>query len=161
MRFLKPYTLFTIALLSSSMGQEAPDESLEEAAEALAEGATLFPIPDYENDIFTREALTGDWNGIRTSLAQNNGLQFGVDVNQIYQGVLDGGNSTESDYYGSAYYTLKFDTGKAGLWPGGFLEVRGESYWGNSVNAQTGALLAVNVSGQVCSTIFSYHYSTP
>ena len=146
MRFLKPCTLFSIALISSSMGQEAPDESLAEGAEALAEGATLFPIPDYSSDILSRDALTGDWCGHRTSLAKNAGLQFEVDVTQIFQGVMSGGANSNSDYYGKADYRLNLDTGKAGLWPGGFLTIHGESYWGGNVNADTGGLLAANMN---------------
>ncbi len=146
MRYFLTITLITFGFFSSALGQEAPSESLAEGAEALEEGATLFPIPDYASDILARDALTGDWNGERTSLAKDYGLQFELDVNQIYQGVMDGGNSSDDDYYGSAYYALKFDTGQAGLWPGGFLEVRGETYWGKSVNTETGALLTANVN---------------
>tara|TARA_R110000850_G_scaffold117831_10_gene234482 strand:+ start:6354 stop:7667 length:1314 start_codon:yes stop_codon:yes gene_type:complete len=146
MRILLLILPVTLLLFSSVLGQEAPDESLAEEAEALAEGATLFPIPDYRSDILTRDALTGDWDGLRTSLAKDNGLQFSVDVNQFYQGVWDGGTSNRAYYNGSAYYGIKLDTGQAGLWPGGFLNIRGETYWGESVNAYTGAVLAANVN---------------
>jgi porin len=146
MRIPPPIIIITFAFFSSALGQEAPDESLAETAEALEEGATLFPIPDYSSGILTRDALTGDWNGIRTSLAEDNGLQIGVDVNQFYQGVWDGGTSSNAKYNGSAYYGIKLDTAKAGLWPGGFLDIRGETYWGESVNGLTGAVLPVNVN---------------
>ena len=145
MRTFLPIIPITLALFSSALGQEAPDESYEAEAEALAEGATLFPIPDYTSELFMRDALTGDWGGVRSSRAES-GLQFEVDINQIYQGVMDGGSSRDSDYYGSAYYTLKLDTGKSGLWPGGFLEIRGESYWGDNINASTGAVMAPNMN---------------
>jgi len=39
---------------------------------------------------------------------------------------------------------LKLDSQKMGLWPGGFLLVRGEAAFGTGVNAATGALLPVN-----------------
>ncbi len=65
-------------------------------------------------------------------------------MNQYYQGVLDGGVATGWDYSGTSDYRLKLDTAKAGLWAGGFLEVHGETYWGNTVNNQTGAVMAVN-----------------
>jgi porin len=146
MRYFLTIILITFGFYSPALGQEAPSESLAEQVEALEEGATLFPIPDYTSGILARDALTGDWNGERTSLAKDYGLQFELDVNQIYQGVMDGGENSNDEYYGSAYYALKFDTGQAGLWPGGFLEVRGETYWGKSVNPDTGGLLTANVN---------------
>jgi porin len=39
---------------------------------------------------------------------------------------------------------LKLDSHKMGLWPGGFLLVRGEAPFGTGVNLATGALLPVN-----------------
>ena len=64
MRFLKPYTLFTIALLSSSMGQEAPDESLEEAAEALAAAADW-----YRSRVLVSSAPADRWRFARALYA--------------------------------------------------------------------------------------------
>lgn len=104
----------------------------------------MFPVPRYDGDLLSREALLGDWGGGRTSLAEHGGLQFSVDVNQYYQGIWDGGRSRESEYNGSADYRIKLDTEKAGLWPGGFLDIHGETYWGQSVNGFTGSVLPVN-----------------
>ena len=106
MRYVLTIILITFGFFSPALGQEEPSESMTEAAEALEEGATLFPIPDYASGILARDALTGDWNGERTSLAKDYGLQFEVDVNQIYQGVMAGGTSSNDDYYGAAYDTL-------------------------------------------------------
>ena len=124
---------------------EAPDASFAAEAEAVESGATLFPVPAYGGDLFTREALLGDLGGARSALADDAGLQFSADVNQFYLGIWDGGRSGRSEYNGSADYRVKLDTGKAGLWPGGFLEVHGETYWGNSINGFTGAVLPVNL----------------
>jgi hypothetical protein len=41
-------------------------------------------------------------------------------------------------------YRLNADTGKLGLWPGGFLNVHAMSSYGTSVNTQAGALVPVN-----------------
>ncbi|MGI9242742.1 MAG: carbohydrate porin [Verrucomicrobiales bacterium] len=120
------------------------DESLAAEAEALAAGATMFPVPQYNGDLFTRETLTGDWGGLRTALATENGIQFALDVNQYYQGIWDGGRARDSEYNGVVDYRIKFDTEAAGVFPGGFLDVHGETYWGNSVNGLTGAALPVN-----------------
>jgi porin len=122
----------------------APVENFAAEAETLEAGTTLFPVPQYSGDLLTREALLGDWGGVRTTLAEENGIQFAIDVNQFYLGIWDGGRSRESDYNGSADYRFKFDTEKAGLFPGGFLEVHGETYWGQSINGFTGAILPVN-----------------
>ncbi len=108
--------------------------------------ATLFPITDYSGDLLSRPALTGDWGGVRTTIAKKHGLQFVVDVNQYYQGITSGGldDNGDWDYGGSSDYRIKFDSGKSGLWPGGFLEVHGESYWGDTINNFTGGLLPAN-----------------
>jgi porin len=110
--------------------------------------ATLFPIPDYAGNLSSRAALTGEWGGIRTAMAER-GIQVAIDVTQAYQGVIDGGANERADYQGTADYRLLFDSGKAGLWPGGFLEVHAESFWGLSVNTSEGALLPTNFSHAV------------
>ena len=92
----------------------------------------------------TRAALTGDWGGVRTDLAVESGIQIAVDVNQYYQGILDGGLDTGSQYSGTADFRVKLDTAEADLWAGGFLEVHAETYWGQTVNDLTGAALPVN-----------------
>ena len=102
----------TLPLISLVSAQEAPDESLGAGQEVLAAGATLFPIGQYSGDLFTREVVTGDWGGIRTSLAEDYGLQFLVDVNQFYQGVWDGGRSSNAEYSGSSDYVINFDSGQ-------------------------------------------------
>lgn len=136
-----------LALMVADLGaqdQGRAVEDLGEGAERLEADATLFPVPSYDGDLITREALLGDLGGTRTAIATENGIQFAIDVNQYYFGIWDGGRSEESDYNGTADYYFRFDSGQAGLWPGGFLEIHGETYWGESVNRATGALLPVN-----------------
>jgi len=128
--------------ISPAEGSPADEDRVAEA-ETLEADATLFPVPEYSGDITNRAALTGDWGGARTTLADR-GLQFAVNVNQYYMGVFDGGRHRGWEYSGSSDYFLTLDTQKAGLWPGGFLELHGESYWGQSINNFTGAALAVN-----------------
>jgi porin len=105
--------------------------------------ATLFPVPDFTGDIWTRAKLTGDWFGLRTKMA-NNGVQLDVDNVHTFQSVTSGGLDTTSRYLGNAEIVLKLDSQKMGLWPGGFLLVRGEAPFGAGVNLATGALLPVN-----------------
>lgn len=105
--------------------------------------ATLFPIPDFTSDIWHRAKLTGDWFGLRTQMA-NHGIQLDVDNVHTVQGVSGGGLDSTTRYIGNAEVVLKLDSQKMGLWPGGFLLVRGEAPFGTGVNLATGALLPVN-----------------
>ena len=56
-------------------------------------------------------------------------------------------DSIRYPYGGHAAYTLNVDTGKLGLWPGGFLKIFGESQFGSYLQGkQTGALLPPNAA---------------
>lgn len=124
------------------------DGKTPQAEPPAEEAATLYPVPDYSGDLLTRPALTGDWGGTRTAIAEN-GIQFEFAVNQFYQGLVDGGRqrvSSSWQYSGTADYTLKLDTGKAGLWPGGFLEVHGQTFFGDPAGLGAGNLLPTNVN---------------
>jgi porin len=104
----------------------------------------LFEIPEtYSGDLESRVRLTGDWGGVRNDLAKR-GVILDVDLLQTVQGVWSGGRDTGHEYWGSADYTLNVDFGKLGLWPGGFLKIKGESSFGNSVNQKAGAIIPVN-----------------
>ena len=107
------------------------------------EEATLFPVPDYTGDLWSRSRLTGDWGGLRTKLA-NHGVQLEMDITHYFQDVASGGVDTTGRYIGAAEIVLKLDSQKMGLWPGGFLFVRGESAFQQGVNKATGALMPVN-----------------
>src|SRR5262245_24197016 len=63
---------------------EAPPASPDDIAlpPRLRVGPTLFPTPDYSGDIGTRGTLTGDWDGLRTELAEH-GVQVEVEVLQV------------------------------------------------------------------------------
>jgi porin len=105
--------------------------------------ATLFPVPDFTKNIWQRTKLTGDWFGSRTKMA-NNGVQLDMDNVHTFQSVSGGGLDSTSRYLGNAEIVLKLDSQKMGLWPGGFLLVRGEAPFGTGVNLATGALLPAN-----------------
>jgi porin len=99
----------------------------------------------YSGDLFTRSTLTGDWLGYRNDLLAK-GITFDAYVTQVEQGVVSGGKSGVWEYGGRGDLTGNLDTGKAGLWPGGFLTVELEGNWENSVNGKTGALMAANTN---------------
>jgi porin len=67
-------------------------------------------------------------------------------MTQTWQGVVSGGTKHNGEYGGRGDMIMTVDTGKLGLWNGGFLTVEVEGNWGNGVNANTGSLMPVNTS---------------
>lgn len=111
--------------------------------QAKTEEATLFPVPDFTSGLWQRSRLTSDWGGLRTKMA-NNGVQLDADTVHLFQSVTSGGVDRTGRYVGTAEITLKLDSNKMGLWPGGFLLARGEAAFGTGVSTATGAVLPVN-----------------
>jgi len=107
------------------------------------DGVRLVPWVNYAGDLWRRPALTGDWGGTRQTL-MDKGVRFDVSLIQTVQGNWAGGTADKSPYQMNARYGFELDTGKAGLWPGGMLVVKGESKYGNSNIANTGSLSPVN-----------------
>lgn len=89
--------------------------------------------------------LTGDWGGVRTRLGAK-GLTF--DLNGIYsfQSVANGGLSAGHDTGNvfSGNLTAALDTGKAGWWDGGLLNLRLEGRGGGTALLGAGATSPVN-----------------
>ena len=107
-------------------------------------GAQPVAVPDtWGGDVWSRARLTGSWGGLRDELGKK-GVVFDADVLLTPQGVLSGGRDTDVGFWGNADYTLNVDTGKLGLWPGGFLKVYAGSSFGESVVRASGALVPVN-----------------
>jgi porin len=115
----------------------------DEQPQATAEGP-------YSGDILTRSTLTGDWGGYR-NLLDEKGVTIDLGLTQVGQGVVSGGKRSNWEYGGRGDLNLLIDTGKLGLWPGGFLTAELEGNFGNAVNAKTGALMPVN-SNQIFPT---------
>jgi len=115
---------------------------------SVASGAVAEGKP-YAGDFLSRSTLTGDWGGVRDDLAAK-GVTFDVNVIQTEQGVVGGGKNSSWEYGGRGDLTLLMDTGKMGLWPGGFLTAELEGNWGHAVNGYTGALMPVD-SAQIYS----------
>jgi porin len=93
--------------------------------------AQVPPIDNYSGDLWSRPALTGDWGGLRNTLAKK-GVNLNVDLVQSLQGLNAGGSFMNQDsvlyrYGGYAEYRLNVDTGKLGLWPGGFHSMKAET----------------------------------
>jgi carbohydrate-selective porin OprB len=145
-------SIATVCLCLPARGSEeqsAVPKPPPPASEAKADTSNgpFPPTPDYRGNLLKRAALTGDWEGWRTYLA-GKGFTLDVDLTQIFQGNLGGGadSSHSFPYGGSGDLQAYIDTGKMGLWPGGFISVLGEMSYGRSNNLKTGALMPVNAS---------------
>ena len=102
------------------------------------------PVPDtWGGDFWSRPRLTGSWGGVRDELGRK-GVVFDADVLLTPQAVLGGGRDTGAAFWGNADYTLNVDTGKLGLWPGGFLKVSADSGFGHNVFRDSGAIVPVH-----------------
>src|SRR5262245_12727676 len=114
------------------------------ASETAKASAGLLPVPDYSAGFWSREYLTGDWGGVRATLADH-GVQLGLLWDQYVQGVADGGRQRKSEYGGTVDYTVNLDLMKMNVLPGALIKFRAESRYGRSVNAAAGTILPVNI----------------
>ena len=101
--------------------------------------------PTWGGDLWSRPRLTGDWDGLRDQLGKK-GVVLDMDVLLTPQGVVSGGRSTGGDFWGNTEYTLNIDTGKLGLWPGGFLKFAGNTGFGSNAFRDSGATVPVNTA---------------
>jgi porin len=76
------------------------------------------PTP-YSGDIWSRSTLTGDWGGFRNEWAAK-GVTLNMSITQLGQGVVGGGKNGAWEYGGRGDLIRDLDSGKLGLWPGGF-----------------------------------------
>jgi porin len=114
-----------------------------QADEAKAKSSGILPLPDYSGDYAKRAYLLGDFGGKRTEWAKK-GFTFDIDYNQYLQAVTDGGIDTDSEYGGTINYEINVDFDRMGLIPGGLLQMRARSRYGNSANGISGSLMPVN-----------------
>ncbi len=116
---------------------------------APAASAQLAVAPDtYGGDIWSRPRLTGNWGGLRDDLGKK-GVLLDVDLLLTPQWVATGGRDTGGEFWGNTDYTLNVDTGKLGLWPGGFLKLSADSGFGSNVFGESGAIMPVNTAALV------------
>ncbi|NOR54822.1 MAG: hypothetical protein GQ531_01295, partial [Sulfurovum sp.] len=116
---------------------------MSSAEEVTEKPKGILPLADYSGDLSSRSHLFGELGGKRSEWAEK-GFAFDIDFNQYYQGVVDGGVDTASEYGGTINYNISIDFDRMGLIPGGLLELRAVSRYGKSVNSTSGALIAVN-----------------
>jgi porin len=114
-------------------------------APGSAEAQPVDVPPTWGGDFWTRPRLTGNWWGLRDDLGKK-GVVLDTDLLLTPQAVVSGGKNTAAEFWGNAEYTLNVDTGKLGLWPGGFFKISGQTGFGTNVNDDSGALVPVNVA---------------
>jgi porin len=109
-------------------------------------GAQPIDVPStWGGDFWSRPRLTGSWGGFRDEMGKK-GIVFDADLLLTPQGVLGGGRDTGWEFWGNAEYTLNVDTGKAGLWPGGFFKIQAGSSFGDSLFSDSGTLVPANTA---------------
>jgi porin len=124
------------------------------ASAAFAEGIQISAAEGTPGcDFLSRSKLTGNWGGVRDTLAAY-GLGVDVDATYAFQGVAGGGldgplfkqfsDEEDTGHTFSGDVKIELDTGKAGLWWGGFVNSRLEGRVGRSVLQRAGSVSAVN-----------------
>jgi len=98
-----------------------------------------------ETDLITRAALTGDWWGKRSSLADK-GVTLDFRYTSFYQGLVSGTGDKDFDYAGKFDAFITLDSGKMGLWEGGGFRSHLEYSHGNLATNLGGALFATNTA---------------
>ena len=130
-----------ILLFGAAALLPAAHDALADTAPAKSSG--ILPLLDYTGDFATRSYLLGDFGGRRTEWAHR-GFSFNIDYNQYFQDVISGGRDTGSEYGGTVDYNISIDFDRMGLIPGGLLQIRAVSRYGDSVNGISGSLIPVN-----------------
>jgi porin len=92
----------------------------------------------------SRPKLTGDWGGLREEL-RDHGFTFDISSTTYYQGIASGGLRDTFQFGGRNDYLINVDGQKAGLWQGLYINLHGETVYGDSVNLFTGAIVPVNI----------------
>jgi len=132
--------LFLILLGLPVSGQEQT-RSTREPEDQAPRG--LLPLRAHGGELTERNFLSGDWGGARDGLVQR-GIRYDLIWTQTLQSVRHGGRKEDTEY-GSKFETLfNFDLDRMDVLPGALVTMRTESKFGDSVNRDSGALLAVN-----------------
>jgi porin len=75
------------------------------------------------------------------------GVTLDLDLYWMPQAILSGGNDGAAiGTWGNAIAALKVDTGKAGLWPGGYFKVQTATSFGSNLISDVGTIVPANIS---------------
>jgi porin len=98
-----------------------------------------------EADLLTRSALTGDWGGARSWLADN-GVSLDLRYTSFYQGLASGTGDKDFEYGGKIDAFINLNSNKMGLWEGGGFRSHLEYSHGDAPANLGGAIFAVNTA---------------
>ncbi len=129
---------------ASFLQADPPPETPSAMPTAPAYQPLIQPGSPFSGPFLDRPKLTGNWMGLRDDLLAN-GVTFDISSTSFYQGVAAGGINQNFQFSGRDDYYMNVDGEKAGLWKGLYLNLHGETRYGNTVNGNTGALMPVNV----------------
>jgi porin len=100
--------------------------------------------PPFGGPCDSRPKLTGDWCCLREDL-RDSGYTFDVSNTEHFQGTASGRLKDGFRFGGRNDDLVNVDGQKAGLWQGLFVNLHGETVYGDSVNLLTGAVVPVNI----------------
>lgn len=109
--------------------------------------------------------MLGDLGGKRQEFYEK-GVALDVKLTQVVQSVASGGEGYGSEYSGVADYYLSLDSGRLGLWSGGFFGIHVQSRFGQDLNSKAGSISPVNSTalwpypGNDNATFLSEYYIT-
>ena len=131
--------------IEDDLEPDADSAGIRPLVPLISASALTPPTPaPFEGTLFERNALTGDWGGVRTHLSDG-GITADLSTTQYYQGIATGGLQQAFQYGGRNDYFVNVDGQKAGLWKGVFVTLHGESRYGETINGLTGALMPANL----------------
>jgi porin len=125
-------------------GKPATDDKLSDSEAAASSNSTASQPAPFGGPWYSRPKLTGDWCGLREQL-RDCGITVDVSSTTYYQGTASGGLQDTFRFGGRNDYLLNVDGQKAGLWQGLFINLHGETVYGDSANLATGAVVPVNI----------------
>jgi porin len=135
------------ASLQALVGAEvAPGPGAAPAGGACPEPvAASAPLPPFGGSLCCRPKMLGDWGGTR-SRSRDRGLNFDAYSTNFFNQVANGGLQETFTYRGRMDYLLNVNGEKAGLWKGFFIDLHGETIYGDSVNRYSGTLMPASVA---------------
>jgi porin len=105
--------------------------------------ATPADSPDYPEPALPPFGITGDWLGAR-ELLFDSGIDLRTNLSQFYQGVTTGGLRQTFSYGLKFDYFGTIEGEKLVGWEGLFVNLHGESRFGQSINRDAGSLVPAN-----------------
>lgn len=114
-------------------------------AESPATGVACESGPSCFEALLQSPSLTGDWGGLRSSLAEN-GIIYQGYLTQFYQGVASGGNEQQFRYGGKSEGFFTFLGDKLGLWQGLIVSMHTETRFGQDSNFDAVGFSPVNTN---------------